>query len=66
MLVPYPKAVAKPSLANIELPEYVTHEDEEVKVITKYYPLGVVAGICPWNFPVPTRFRQGRRRGHDG
>ncbi|KAJ5291011.1 Betaine aldehyde dehydrogenase [Penicillium angulare] len=40
------------TIPNIDLPEYVTHDDEDVKVTTKYYPLGVVAGICPWNFPV--------------
>ncbi|CAL5868608.1 uncharacterized protein PFLUO_LOCUS2835 [Penicillium psychrofluorescens] len=40
------------TISNIDLPEYITHDDEEVKVVTKYFPLGVVAGICPWNFPV--------------
>ncbi|KAJ5097698.1 aldehyde dehydrogenase [Penicillium angulare] len=40
------------TIPNIDLPEYVTHDDEDVKATTKYYPLGVVAGICPWNFPV--------------
>lgn len=34
------------------MPEYVTQEDDEVKVVTRYFPLGVVAAICPWNFPV--------------
>jgi acyl-CoA reductase-like NAD-dependent aldehyde dehydrogenase len=27
-------------------------EDEEKEVRTRYVPLGVVAAICPWNFPV--------------
>ncbi|KAJ5321504.1 putative aldehyde dehydrogenase FUS7 [Penicillium atrosanguineum] len=38
--------------ATLDLPEYTTQDDEEVKVTTKYYPLGVVGAICPWNFPV--------------
>jgi acyl-CoA reductase-like NAD-dependent aldehyde dehydrogenase len=50
--VPWTENVTENSPAQIKLPEYVTHEDDEVKVITKYYPLGVVAGICPWNFPL--------------
>ena len=46
------RIATKHRLAEIELPEHVAHEDEEVKVITGYYPLGVVCGICPWNFPI--------------
>lgn len=38
--------------ASIDIPEYTTHEDEDVKVTTKYFPLGVVGAIVPWNFPV--------------
>ena len=38
--------------AALDLPAYTTQDDEEVKVTTKYYPLGVVGAICPWNFPV--------------
>jgi acyl-CoA reductase-like NAD-dependent aldehyde dehydrogenase len=29
----------------------VTNETDKVKVVTKYVPVGVVAGILPWNFP---------------
>ncbi len=36
-------------LAEPELEEY---EDEEKAVSTRYVPLGVVAAICPWNFPI--------------
>ena len=39
-------------IAKNKLPEHITHENDEVKVVTRYYPLGVVAGILPWNFPV--------------
>ncbi len=28
------------------------YEDDEKIVTTRYMPLGVVAAICPWNFPV--------------
>ena len=38
--------------AALEIPDQVVHEDSEVKVTTKYYPLGVVGAICPWNFPL--------------
>ncbi|PYH81011.1 aldehyde dehydrogenase [Aspergillus uvarum CBS 121591] len=37
--------------AKYTLPE-TTHEDDELVAITKYEPLGVVAAICPWNFPI--------------
>lgn len=33
-------------------PELEKFEDEEKIVTTRYVPLGVVAAICPWNFPV--------------
>jgi len=36
----------------LELPEVVEEETEERKVITRYTPLGVVAAIVPWNFPI--------------
>ncbi|PYH88410.1 aldehyde dehydrogenase [Aspergillus ellipticus CBS 707.79] len=38
-----------PSKFEIPQPRY---EDEEMVVLTKYEPLGVVAAICPWNFPL--------------
>ena len=28
------------------------HDDDDLKVTTYYEPLGVVGGICPWNFPM--------------
>ncbi|KAF3765498.1 aldehyde dehydrogenase [Cryphonectria parasitica EP155] len=34
------------------LEDHVQHEDEQVKIIATHPPLGVVAAICPWNFPV--------------
>ncbi|RAK81408.1 aldehyde dehydrogenase [Aspergillus fijiensis CBS 313.89] len=37
--------------AKYTLPE-TKHEDDELVAITKYEPLGVVAAICPWNFPI--------------
>lgn len=40
------------TIASLDLPEHKTHEDDKVTVTTKYFPLGVVAGIIPWNFPL--------------
>ncbi|RAH79246.1 aldehyde dehydrogenase [Aspergillus japonicus CBS 114.51] len=37
--------------AKYTLPE-TKHEDDELVAITTYEPLGVVAAICPWNFPI--------------
>lgn len=34
------------------LPEEVLEDSEDRQVITRYTPLGVVAAIVPWNFPV--------------
>lgn len=39
-------------MANINIPEDVIEDDERHTVITRYVPLGVVAAIIPWNFPV--------------
>ena len=36
---------------SLELPED-SWEDKEKTVSTRYVPLGVVAAICPWNFPI--------------
>jgi acyl-CoA reductase-like NAD-dependent aldehyde dehydrogenase len=33
-------------------PELEQYEDDEKTVTTRYVPLGVVAAICPWNFPI--------------
>ncbi|PWY79694.1 aldehyde dehydrogenase [Aspergillus heteromorphus CBS 117.55] len=37
--------------AQFEIPQKKYEDDEQV-IITKYEPLGVVAAICPWNFPL--------------
>ncbi|KAI9166315.1 aldehyde dehydrogenase [Paramyrothecium foliicola] len=37
--------------AQIELPEDVIEDKPGRKVIVKYKPIGIVAGIVPWNFP---------------
>ena len=39
-------------LANMELPTRVIKEDESSKVVEHRTPLGVVAAITPWNFPM--------------
>ena len=38
--------------ADYELTEQVNREDESMKVIIRYTPLGVSVGIVPWNFPI--------------
>lgn len=30
----------------------VAFEDETLKIVTTHHPIGVVAAICPWNFPL--------------
>ncbi|RMJ08843.1 hypothetical protein BHE90_000643 [Fusarium euwallaceae] len=39
-------------MAGIELPEDVIEDSETRTVVTRYTPLGVVAAIIPWNFPL--------------
>jgi acyl-CoA reductase-like NAD-dependent aldehyde dehydrogenase len=39
-------------MAKLDLPDEVVEDNEERKVITRYTPLGVVAAIVPWNFPI--------------
>lgn len=39
-------------MARIPLPEDVIEENETRTVITRYTPIGVVAAIIPWNFPL--------------
>ncbi|SPO06188.1 related to aldehyde dehydrogenase (NAD+), mitochondrial [Cephalotrichum gorgonifer] len=34
------------------LDDEIAFEDESLKIVTTYHPLGVVAAICPWNFPL--------------
>jgi acyl-CoA reductase-like NAD-dependent aldehyde dehydrogenase len=36
----------------VALPETVLREDDQQKIIQRYVPMGVAAGIVPWNFPV--------------
>ncbi|KAB8068760.1 Aldehyde/histidinol dehydrogenase [Aspergillus leporis] len=36
----------------LDLPDTVIEENEERKIVQRYVPLGVAAGIVPWNFPV--------------
>jgi acyl-CoA reductase-like NAD-dependent aldehyde dehydrogenase len=38
--------------ATLELPSEDLHEDDEQKISLRRRPLGVVAAITPWNFPV--------------
>ncbi|KAL1966038.1 hypothetical protein VTN77DRAFT_4978 [Rasamsonia byssochlamydoides] len=39
-------------MATIKLPEDLIEENEHRTVITRYTPIGVVAAIIPWNFPL--------------
>ncbi|KXT14258.1 hypothetical protein AC579_6707 [Pseudocercospora musae] len=39
-------------MPNMEIKERVVWENDETKAIEQYVPLGVTAGIVPWNFPV--------------
>ncbi|KAH7635895.1 aldehyde dehydrogenase domain-containing protein [Sordaria sp. MPI-SDFR-AT-0083] len=34
------------------LSDHIQFEDSSVKIIATHVPLGVVAAICPWNFPL--------------
>ncbi len=38
--------------AKHELPEHVSEDSDERHAITRYGPIGVVAAIVPWNFPI--------------
>ena len=35
-----------------DLPEHVSEDSVERKAVTRFEPIGVVAGLVPWNFPV--------------
>lgn len=38
--------------ASQELSDEVQHEDETLKIVSTYHPIGVVGAITPWNFPL--------------
>ncbi|KAG8770266.1 hypothetical protein FRC12_004403 [Ceratobasidium sp. 428] len=38
--------------ASLRLPENITVDNEDQKIIQRYVPIGVCAGIIPWNFPL--------------
>lgn len=38
-------------MPSMEIKEKVVWENDETKAIEQYVPLGVTAGIVPWNFP---------------
>lgn len=39
-------------MADIALPEEIIEDNEKRTIITRYTPIGVVAAIIPWNFPL--------------
>ena len=38
--------------ADLDIPRIVLHDDEKAKIEIRHRPLGVVAAITPWNFPI--------------
>jgi len=38
--------------AKMEIPEHVSEDSEQRLAVTRYDPIGVVAAIVPWNFPI--------------
>jgi acyl-CoA reductase-like NAD-dependent aldehyde dehydrogenase len=40
------------ALASLDLPERTVQEDDGGRFVEQRYPLGVVAAITPWNFPI--------------
>ncbi|KAL2869000.1 aldehyde dehydrogenase family protein [Aspergillus lucknowensis] len=40
------------TLPTIELPETVVQDNDDVKTIQRYTPLGVAGAIVPWNYPI--------------
>ncbi|MEM9725978.1 MAG: aldehyde dehydrogenase family protein [Pseudomonadota bacterium] len=38
--------------AKFSPPEHVSEDSDERRAVTRYEPVGVVAGLVPWNFPV--------------
>lgn len=39
-------------MAGIPLPEEIIEDNESRRIITRHTPLGVVAALVPWNFPL--------------
>ncbi|KAH7367425.1 4-trimethylaminobutyraldehyde dehydrogenase [Plectosphaerella cucumerina] len=39
-------------VAQLPFGEEVVEDSEQARVITRYVPIGVAAGIVPWNFPI--------------
>ncbi|XDG03218.1 hypothetical protein ABKA04_002833 [Annulohypoxylon sp. FPYF3050] len=39
-------------IPDLDMPEEVIEDSDKCKVITRYLPLGVAAGIVPWNYPI--------------
>ena len=40
------------AFAAMDLPTEILHENDEERILVHYTPLGVVAAIVPWNFPI--------------
>ncbi|KAF3394015.1 Aldehyde dehydrogenase family 1 member A3 [Penicillium rolfsii] len=38
--------------ASQEITDEIVHEDDTMKIVQTHSPLGIVAAICPWNFPL--------------
>lgn len=39
-------------MPDMKIEERISYETKDAKVVERYVPLGVSAGIVPWNFPV--------------
>lgn len=40
------------TMSEMEIPENVIDEKDDLKIIQRYVPMGVAGAIVPWNFPV--------------
>ncbi|KAL8684808.1 MAG: hypothetical protein Q9218_008127 [Villophora microphyllina] len=40
------------AFSNMPLPEEIIEDTEDLQIINRYVPLGVSAGIIPWNYPI--------------
>jgi len=38
--------------SKMDIPEHVSEDSEQRLMVTKYEPIGLVAAIVPWNFPI--------------